>query len=186
MKEKIIVCVLIAVMQAAGIQVQSLYTNHRALRAGDLLTVLIAEDAEAGTSSNTKTSTKNGVSASSNGGSGLLGFVPSFGVDGDAGISFDGQGDTKRRGEFNATISVRVEKVLDNGILMIRGSKEVKINDEEQLMYLSGLIHPSDIRTNNTILSYNIADAEITYSGEGTTTDAQRAGVITRFFNWFF
>ncbi|ERP39356.1 flagellar basal body L-ring protein FlgH [Chitinivibrio alkaliphilus] len=174
------------VFPLTAMRVQSMYTNHRALREGDILTVLVQENAEAGTSANTKTRNQGGVNVNGGGGSGLLGFIPRFGTSGEFGAEYDGSGDTKRRGDFRTTISVRVEEVLQNGNLMIQGSKRVKINEEEQLIDLSGVIHPSTISPKNTVYSSNIADAKITYSGQGSNADAQRPGFITRFFNWLF
>lgn len=166
--------------------IHSLYTNHRAMREGDILTVLIVEKANAGSSTNTKTEKGNGFSVSSQDGSGLLSFMPTFGANGKLGVDYTGGGDTKRQGEFMATLSARVESVLDNGNLIIKGNKMVKINDEEEVIVLSGIVRPQDIEGNNTVYSYNVANAEITYSGKGTNSDAQRPGPLSRFFNWLF
>ncbi len=166
--------------------IHSLYTNHRAMREGDILTVLIVENAKAGSSTNTQTEKANGFSVSSQDGSGFLSFMPTFGANGKLGVDYNGGGDTKRQGEFQATLSARVESVLDNGNLIIKGNKVVKINDEEEIIVLSGVVRPQDIEGNNTVYSFNVANAEITYSGKGSTSDAQRPGPITRFFNWLF
>lgn len=166
--------------------IHSLYTNHRAMREGDILTVLIVEKANAGSSTNTQTEKGNAFSISSQDGSGFLSFMPTFGANGKMGLDYKGGGDTKRTGEFMATISARVESVLNNGNLIIKGNKTVKINDEEEVIVLSGIVRPQDIEGNNTVYSYNVANAEITYSGKGTNSDAQRPGPITRFFNWLF
>jgi flagellar L-ring protein precursor FlgH len=178
--------IVLTVVPLFSMRVQSMYTNHRALRQGDLLTVLIEEDAEAGTSTGTKTKNSADMGVNGHGGSGLLGFIPRFGVGGDYDMDYNGSGDTQRRGDFRATLSVRVTEVLDNGNLLIEGNKQVKINEEEQIINLSGMIHPTSIRPDNTVFSSSIADAEITYSGEGSAADAQRPGFITRFFNWLF
>lgn len=186
--KQIILMLMISVLagQLWSATIHSLYTNHRAMREGDILTVLIVENAKAGSSTNTKTESENAFGVTSQDGSGLLSFMPTFGANGKVGLDYNGGGDTKRQGEFMATLSARVESVLDNGNLIIKGNKMVKINDEEEVIVLSGVVRPQDIEGNNTVYSYNVANAEITYSGKGSNSDAQRPGPITRFFNWLF
>lgn len=185
---KVVMTLIVAICasQLWAAQIHSLYTNHRAMREGDILTVLIVEKANAGSSTNTKTEKGNGFRVSSQDGSGFLSFMPTFGANGNLGVDYNGGGDTKRQGEFMATLSARVESVLDNGNLIIKGNKLVKINDEEEVIVLSGIVRPQDIEGNNTVYSYNVANAEITYSGKGTNSDAQRPGPLSRFFNWLF
>jgi flagellar L-ring protein precursor FlgH len=54
------------------------------------------------------------------------------------------------------------------------------------MIHVSGIIRPEDISVDNTVLSYSIADANITYTGEGVNQDAQKPGFLTRFFTWLF
>ena len=68
----------------------------------------------------------------------------------------------------------------ENGNFLIEGKRSVTVNNEEQLMVLTGTIRPSDVNYNNTINSSLIADASITYSGEGVIADEQRAGWMMR------
>ncbi|MBD3346729.1 MAG: flagellar basal body L-ring protein FlgH [Chitinivibrionales bacterium] len=166
--------------------IYSLYTDHRAMKVDDILTVIIVEEAKAGSQSGTKTSKSNSVGAQSNGGSGLLDFLPSFGTSAGTNVDYDGKGGTTRQGSLVAKISARVTKVLDNGNLVIDGSKVVEINNEKEIIKLSGIIRPQDIETDNIIYSYNVADAKINYSGKGVNTTARRPGLIARFFNWIF
>jgi len=178
--------VLVAVLATQATQINNLYTDHRAMSEGDLLTVLIVENAKAGSNSKTKTDTKTSMGVSNVSGSGALGFIPSFGASGSLGSGFAGSGDTQREGNLVAKLSVRIDKVYDNGNLLISGDKIVEINDEKEIIRLTGLVRPQDIEAGNTIFSYNIANAEITYSGHGENADASRPGPIARFFNWLF
>ena len=113
-------------------------------------------------------------------------FLPSLGASGSSKVDFSGQGATTRQGSLAAEISARVTKVLDNGNLVIDGSKVVEINEEKEIIKVNGIVRPQDIEGNNIIYSYNIADAQITYSGKGTSTTGQRPGIIARFINWIF
>ncbi|MDD5569325.1 MAG: flagellar basal body L-ring protein FlgH [Candidatus Pacebacteria bacterium] len=164
----------------------SLYTAHRAMRVDDVVTVLVTESAKAGSQSGTNASKSNDVNVNGVKGTGLLGFFPAFGASAGNKINYDGQGSTSRQGSLDAQITARVIKVLDNGNLVIDGSKTVEINEEKEVIKVSGIVRPQDIGPTNIVYSYNIADAQITYSGKGTVKNAERPGIIAKFFNWLF
>jgi flagellar L-ring protein precursor FlgH len=93
---------------------------------------------------------------------------------------FDGSGQTSRDETMTASITARVVDVTPEGNLFIRGTREVKVNNETQYITLTGLIRPEDISPDNTVLSSYIADAQIAYSGSGSVSDKQRPGWLTR------
>jgi flagellar L-ring protein FlgH len=169
-----------------GAPVYNLYNAHRAMRVDDILTVVVVESAKAGSQSGTNTSKSHDMSVSGSAGTGALKFIPAFGASSSNSASYDGSGATSREGSLDAKISARVIKVLDNGDLVINGSKLVEINEEKEIIKVSGIVRPQDIESNNIIYSYNIADAEITYSGKGVATTAQRPGLFARIINWIF
>jgi len=166
----------------------NLYTDKKGKKAGDVVTVLIVEAAKAGSDTRTETEKKNGIEVGQekSTGSKLFSWLPSFGVNGKANISYDGKGATARNGKLEATVTARITEVLDNGNLLIEGSKVVAINNEEEILEISGTIRADDINPDNTVYSYKIAEAVIRYSGSGTNSDAEKPGVLTRFFNWIF
>ncbi|MBT6295620.1 MAG: hypothetical protein HOJ14_03565, partial [Nitrospina sp.] len=61
-----------------------------------------------------------------------------------------------------------------------KGSRSVTVNFEEQLMVITGMIRPSDIDFDNTIPSSLIANASITYTGDGVIAEEQRVGWLVR------
>lgn len=75
---------------------------------------------------------------------------------------------------------------MSNGNLVIRGSKKIVINGEEQLINIKGIVRTSDVRADNSVLSYNISDSEITFEGSGLIDDAQSPGWLTKFLHWIF
>ncbi|MBN1983832.1 MAG: flagellar basal body L-ring protein FlgH [Chitinivibrionales bacterium] len=164
--------------------VYNLYTDHRAMRMDDILTVFIVENAKAGSQSTTQSGKKNSVGIDNLKGSGALHLIPSFGASGQTSVAYDGKGVTSREGNLVAKISVRVVKVLDNGNLVINGQKVVEINEEKETITISGVVRPQDIESDNTIYSHSLSDAKITYCGSGTTTRGQRPGFFARLFNW--
>ncbi len=164
----------------------SLYTDSKAHRVGDILTVLIYESSNASSQAETKTE-KAGKSSTSGGpGTGSFDFIPLFGVDYDNKNSFNGKGENVRAQTLQAKMSATVMSVKDNGDLIIKGSRTVGISKDKEIMTLTGVIRKKDITASNAIPSYLIADAEIMYSGKGAANSASRPGFLMRFLNWIF
>ena len=105
-------------------------------------------------------------------------FTPS--VAGTGKTDFKGKGDTNREGKLVANISAKVVEVMPNGNLMLEARKELTINNEKQILVLTGMIRPDDIDSNNTVLSSKIADAQIYYVGDGVIQDKQSPGWLVR------
>ncbi len=100
--------------------------------------------------------------------------------------AFDGAGSSSQSNSLLGDITVTVTERLPNGNLRIRGEKWVTLNQGREFIRLSGIVRPYDIRTDNSIISTQIADAQITYSSKGVLADANRMGLISRFFNSVF
>jgi len=166
----------------------SMYTDHKAYRGGDIVTVLVVESTQAVQSASLKTNKKAGLEAGmgmstwANGAQTSFPNVPSWGAGAEE--YQDGGGKTQRSGSLLASISARVEKVLSNGNLYIKGTKIIQINDDKQNLIIKGVIRPEDIGSNNTIYSTNVADAVIEYEGNGPIGEKTSPGIFTRFFDW--
>lgn len=94
--------------------------------------------------------------------------------------TFKGNGDTNREGELNATITAKVVEVLPNNNLVLEARKELTINNEKQILVLTGMVRPEDIDTDNTVLSSKLADAQVYYVGDGVVNDKQKPGWLVR------
>lgn len=105
-------------------------------------------------------------------------FSPS--VAGTGSSSFKGEGDTNREGELIATITARVVEVLPNRNMILEARKEITINEETQILVLTGMVRPDDIDSSNTVMSSKIADARIYYVGDGVIHDKQKPGWLVR------
>ncbi len=68
---------------------------------------------------------------------------------------------------LQGTITATVVGVDSTGNLRIEGERKLNVNGVTHLMRVSGRVRPFDIRNNNTILSYQIADAYIEYRRDG-------------------
>ena len=169
---------------------RGLFQDLRASKIGDLVTVNIVETSKA----NKKAGTKSGRESSIDAGiSNVMGWetkLDKFGVKpafsntnmfkANMQNSFNGSGETSRDESMTASITARVIDAMPDGNLLIRGTREIRVNNETQFITLSGLIRPSDISPDNTVLSSYIADAKIAYSGRGPVSDKQRPGWLMR------
>lgn len=173
-----------------------IFQDLRAHKVGDLVTVNIVETSQASKSASTQTSRKSSIDAGIGnllGWEGKLKNLTSFGnsgvrkafdntsmLNGSLTSSFNGTGSTSRDDSMTASITARVIEVEPNGNLLIRGTRQVTVNHETQVIILSGLIRPTDIAPDNTILSSYIGDARIEYVGRGPVSDKQRPGWLAR------
>jgi len=158
-----------------------LFNDFKASRVGDVVTVRIVENSKGNKNASTKTEKDSSVSASI---SALLGLpsntLANTTIGAESSEKHDGSGSTSRSSQLTAVITAKVVDVLPNGNLFIDGKREVVVNNETQLLSISGIIRPEDIGANNTILSTYIADAKITYTGSGVVSDKQRVGWLVR------
>ncbi len=167
-------------------QNQSLFTDIKAHKVGDILTVLIFEQSRATSQIESQTEKQSKISTKGGPGVGPFGFIPLFGVSGETKSDFDGSSENIRNGSLRAKMSVTVLAVKKNGDLVVEGSRTIGLSRGLETLYLTGVVRQKDITPDNTIDSYLIADAEIHYSGKGDGSVASRPGFETRLFNWLF
>lgn len=161
-----------------------LFSDTRARAVGDILTVVLEESMQASKKAGTDTSKKQ---------SDAIGTISLFGhslphngkdlADDSTNNSFSGSGDSSQSDSLTGDITVMVARRLANGNLIVTGSKWLTINQGRELIRLQGVVRPEDITAANTVLSTQVADARITYTGEGVISDANRPGWLSRFFN---
>lgn len=94
--------------------------------------------------------------------------------------NFNARGRTIRQGQLNARISAVVAEVLPSGLLRIEGEKIIAVNNEEQVMVISGLVRQRDISSDNEVNASKIAQIRVDYYGEGTVGEAQYGGWLGR------
>lgn len=160
----------------------SLVSNLKAHRIGDLVTILITEEAAANAGAKTKADNK----SEHGGGPGLgfLDFIRPWDISTEN--KYQGNGDTQRNGSLRAEITARITEVLHNGDFRLSGTRMVNINGEKQLIEITGICRARDIAADNSIMSTYISEAQIAYNGSGLVTDAAQPGVVTRILNWLF
>ncbi len=170
-----------------------IYENmHRASRVGDTVMIVIAEESHGkdsgGTSSDKKS--ENSSSISSLGGivekihKAINLFDPSNLLASKTDTKFQGKASTERKSELFARITGTIIEVLGNGNLVIEAEKRIRVNNEEQILIVEGVIRPYDIQPDNTVLSTSIADARVSYSGFGVVAEKQRPGWLARILDY--
>jgi flagellar L-ring protein precursor FlgH len=150
---------------------QSLTSDRRIHRVGDLITVMIFESASASSTADTGSARDANVGMSvtrPNKG----GVSAGLGTNND----FTGTGRTQREGKILAQLTVSVREVLPNQDLMLSGEQLLEINGEKQIIRLEGRARPRDISELNTVVSTRIADAKIAFIGDGVVGDRQKPG----------
>jgi flagellar L-ring protein precursor FlgH len=161
-----------------------LFSDPKARRAGDVITIKIAESSSASNTADTSTDRDSSLSAGISEFFGMKATtLQDFSVSGDLKSGFKGSGSTSRSGSLDAFITARVVDVMPNRNLKIVGSREIMVNNEKQIMTIYGVVRPRDISENNVVLSTFVADARIAYSGAGIVDDRQKPGWIANTLN---
>lgn len=168
-----------------------LFEDTRARRVGDLILIKIVEDTQAKSKADTTAerqgSNSIGVTAAF-GRSHVLGSPigenPMIGTT--TNTRHEATGETKRENYVTTTIGGRVVNVLPNGVLEVAGMREIKVNAETEYMLVRGLVRQSDVLSDNSVLSTQLANSSIEYYGEGVLADKQKPGWLTRLIDFIW
>jgi len=164
----------------------ALFETAVARRVGDTVTINLVESTAAQKSSSTTTSKSSKVEIPPPtlfGGPVTLNGRDILENELETNRDFDGKGDSQLSNKLQGFITVTVAKRLSNGNLVVRGQKWIGINQGKEFVRIQGVIRPIDIAPDNSIPSYKVADASITYGAQGALNDANRPGLLSRFFN---
>jgi len=163
----------------------SLYSDGRAHRVGDIITVVLQESTSSSKSNKTSVDKSNSQTLAS---PTIFGIQPrvfgkplSFST-GDSETEFDGEGKSDMSNSLDGNITVTVHEVMPNGLMIVKGEKWLTLNQGDEYIRVSGMIRPQDISTSNTVYSTQLADARITYSGSGALNDSNSMGWLSKFF----
>lgn len=161
----------------------SLLGDRRAVQRGDILTVVIEIDDSASISNSTDRSRNGSESLSVPNLFGLPqrideslpdGATLSSAVDLNSNSSFAGDGSVRRNEQLELRIAATVTDVMPNGVLVIQGTQEVRVNFEMRELLVSGFVRPADISRQNEITYDKLASARISYGGRGQISDVQQ------------
>lgn len=158
---------------------RSLVAEDKAAGVGDVLTVIVQEAATASSTADLRAQRSFRIA-----GEMAATKADPYSASGTTETQSDGLGRTQRSGRLLAQISVRITEVNDNGDLVVSGQQSLRINGEQQLITLSGVVRPRDITEGNTVLSSRIADATIQFHGKGFVARQSKPGWVAWFLSF--
>jgi flagellar L-ring protein precursor FlgH len=170
-----------------------LFSDHKAMNVNDIVTVIISEVASSSSvgarqlSENDTSNLGGGIFTTAGGANGstksvtsrLNGFTD-IGYSSSSNSAYQGKGSATKDARFTTTVSARVVKILQNGNYFISGKREILVDDQKQIIQISGVIRPYDIDQNNNINSAQMSDAKILYKTEGDVDRANKQGWGTK------
>lgn len=182
---KILLTVLVYFMILPALFAQrSLYSDTKAHRVGDVITVILTENINGSSSTDSRTQSNTAGSASSTVSGSMLPMDAIFGADTQIDYNSDERALANQRQLLSGTLSVRIKEIDESGNYLIDGSRSTEISGEIYSMELSGVIRPTDINDANEVLSYRVADANIVYLNEGGINGLTRKKGIGRKLLW--
>lgn len=167
------------------------FTDRRAAKVGDIVTVVISESSNAKKAADTEIGKDTSLTFTAP-------AIPGYGeplatptrrarkFDGSdtlrttGSIGHESETEIERTDTLSATISARIVEVFPNGNFFIEGRRELTTHKETLIVMVSGIARPDDIDSNNNIQSKFLADAKILYTGDGILQEAQSPGWLTR------
>ena len=162
---------------------RAFFKDQRASEVGDILSVVVDIDDEAELENETVREREAAENA------GLANFLglsqnldqvlpdevdPANLVNANSGSEHTGTGEIDREEEIRTRMATTVTQVLPNGNLVIAGRQEIRVNYENRILQVTGIVRPEDISSENEIQDEDIAEARIIYGGEGQLTDIQQ------------
>jgi flagellar L-ring protein precursor FlgH len=159
------------------------FEDVRARAVGDTVTIQIVEQV---TASQVSSSTANRTTS----GSGSVSAFPilsatqltKLSVGSKSANDFSGEGATQSANTFAGTITTTVVDVLPNGHLVVKGEKQIGVNQNVDVLRFSGTVDPRVVQAGSIVNSNQVANARMESKGRGAQAEAQTVGLLTRFF----
>ncbi|MGC6367691.1 MAG: flagellar basal body L-ring protein FlgH [Candidatus Marinamargulisbacteria bacterium] len=175
-------------------QADSMFNNEKKYKVGDLITIKISAESTAVQEAGTTTRKSSDIGAN------FFDTFDLYSLDSENNSSlrkmqdyriggkdnYSGVGQTTRKSKVEAIVSCVITTVLPNGNLVISGERTVDVNNDSEIIQISGIVRPADIDLNNSVASYQVAQFNISLKGKGVVNSKQTPGFLSNFFNWVF
>ena len=172
---------------STGNNERSMYADRKACRVGDIITVVVSEDAAQSSSQSKKTSSTSSTDAAvkqflfANSKMGTHnGGLPGINFGGTN--TFSGGGEVSNKQSLTARAAVLVSDVMPNGNLVIEGARKVTFSGETQHLVLHGIVRPDDISAANTVSSSSIANVRLEFVSAGDLSNANKRGWLSKLY----
>lgn len=159
----------------------SLTADRRAWRVGDILTVMLEETTQSSKQAKTNFGKSSSIDITAPTAFGHT--ADKLAASADADRDFDGSATSQQQNSLRGSITVSIQQVQPNGVMVIGGEKWLTLNQGDEYIRVTGLVRADDIQNDNTISSQRIGNARISYAGRGALSDSNAAGWLTRLFN---
>lgn len=163
-----------------------LFEDNKARDVGDLVTIVLVENTSARAQANTSVSKESGIDMAAP----TIAGVPitykgnpilEASVEGSR--DFEGAGNSTQSNRLSGSVTATVVQNLGNGNLLVRGQKQLRLNQGDELIQVQGIVRTADIGPDNRISSDRVGEAQIVYGGRGTLARSNAMGWLGRFFN---
>ena len=160
---------------------QSLFSDVKANQVGDIITVVLTENISGSSAADNRRSANNNTSASGSASGNFIPFEPTFGADAQVDYGADSRNTSQQRQLLEGLMSVQIIEVTPLGDLIVEGTRSTEINGETHEMSLRGIVRQNDVDSRNRVLSYRVANANISYQQKGGLAEiTKKQGRIRR------
>jgi flagellar L-ring protein precursor FlgH len=165
----------------------------KTIKARDLITVIIREESEMTSQGTADLKRESDLNAIANSfvrlnvknlavENNITGAAPQINLSGSR--NFKGEATVDRQDSFIARITAEVVDVKPNGTLVIQARKKIKHDEEEQTFICSGICRVEDVSPDNTVLSTQLFDLELTKMSKGQVRNTTKTGVIHKLLDF--
>jgi flagellar L-ring protein precursor FlgH len=192
---KIVLLLIVILLLATGLHAQeygeqykmrSIYTDYKAKEIGDIVTILIVESTSGSQNSGADASSKGKFDAKGQLSGNLTSFLPLFGAKTELSNSSSSQANTNQKDALTGKLTAVVTEILPTGNLALQGTRRMEVNGEKYVLDVRGIARQRDISSENLVMSYNLANVEISYKKDGWINKQGSAGWVTRAGTWLF
>ncbi|MDI9240850.1 flagellar basal body L-ring protein FlgH [Lysobacter sp. LF1] len=163
-----------------------LFEDNKARTVGDLVTIVLVENTSARAQTNTSVSKESSIDMAAPTIAGVpitYKGNPILEASAEGSRDFKGAGNSTQSNRLNGSVTATVVQDLGNGNLLVRGEKQLRLNQGDELIQVQGIVRTADIGPDNRISSDRVGDARIVYGGRGTLARSNAMGWLGRFFN---
>jgi len=162
----------------------SLYTDFKAKTIGDIVTILISESTTGSQESDRSSTGKGNAKASASVTGNLTQFLPIFGAQSNFEHDNSGTAKSNQKDVLSGRITAVVTEISPNGNLGLKGKRRLEVNGETYILTVAGMARQKDITADNSVLSYNLANVQISYKKDGAINKLGKPAFLARWSTW--